>query len=166
MHVQTQVNRVQEHVQAASDAAMITNYVEQRRSGETQVPSFEDDYSDDSSENADAPQESRTRSSSSRRTSSSSSSSSRRRRRSRNASTNTTQPGQTPPASTAAIMGLTHIRVFAEDKVTHKNDDRCCSVCSERLVDGVVLTRLPCGHLYHISCIVTWLNRNCSCPDW
>ena len=62
-------------------------------------------------------------------------------------------------------MGLTHIRVFPDDRVTHGQDDRCCSICSERLVDGVVLTRLPCGHLYHISCIVPWLNRSCTCPD-
>lgn len=79
--------------------------------------------------------------------------------------TTTILPGQTPPASTSAIMKLSHIRVFPDDKAAHQSDDRCCSVCSERLVDGVVLTRLPCGHIYHIGCIVPWLNRACTCPD-
>ena len=153
MHIQIQASQVQERAQAASDAAMITSYAEQRRSIQQDVPSFEDESSssEDSSENVNAPQQPR----SSQRTSS-------RRHRSRDTAT---EPLPTPPASTAAIMGLTHIRVFADDKVTHKTDDRCCSVCSDRLVDGVVLTRLPCGHIYHISCIVPWLNRNCTCPD-
>lgn len=156
MIIQTQVNQVQQRVQAGADAAMISSIVEQRRSLANSFPSSFDEessYSDDSSDDGVVPQAplSHNRSSS--------------RRSSRRHTSHVHEPRQTPPASTSAIMGLTHIRVFAEDKANYKSDDRCCSVCSDRLVDGIVLTRLPCGHMYHISCIVPWLNKNCSCPE-
>ena len=31
-------------------------------------------------------------------------------------------------------------------------------------MDGVALSRMPCGHIYHINCIVSWLGQSCACP--
>ncbi|CAK9319386.1 unnamed protein product [Citrullus colocynthis] len=39
-----------------------------------------------------------------------------------------------------------------------------CSVCYEDLHGEKELTRIPCGHAYHKSCILKWLNINNSCP--
>ena len=151
--------------QVVAGPAMVSSHVDRMSSMETQFPIFDDpsnsDISTEEFTEQSAPEH--VRSSGSSRSSRSSQSS--RRRRSSRPTQYTTLPSQTPPAATSAIMKLTHIRVFPDAKVTHKSDDRCCSVCSERLVDSFVLTRLPCGHIYHIGCIVPWLNRSCTCPD-
>lgn len=134
----------------SAEAAMIANYVENTSSGDNDdVPSFDDSSSVSSVEEATAAATSPALVVPTERVS----------------RVQYELPRKTPRASTSAIMSLTHIRVLPHDKVTYKNDDRCCSICSEPLVDGVVLTRLPCGHLYHISCVVPWLNRSCTCPD-
>jgi hypothetical protein len=46
-----------------------------------------------------------------------------------------------------------------------------CAVCLEDLVEGEKLARLPCtaggktgGHVFHASCIMTWLVKSPSCP--
>jgi hypothetical protein len=70
-----------------------------------------------------------------------------------------------PPASEDAIARLPHARVLPSDKASLKHDSSPCTICTERLVDGVAVSRLPCGHVYHINCIVPWLNKTCTCPD-
>lgn len=43
----------------------------------------------------------------------------------------------------------------------------CCSICTEDLANGVHVRRLPCGHVFHPSCIDEWLrNRAPTCPLW
>lgn len=39
-----------------------------------------------------------------------------------------------------------------------------CSVCLRRFRDAEDVAELPCGHLYHFSCIIRWLKRQGSCP--
>ncbi|KAG6596836.1 hypothetical protein SDJN03_10016, partial [Cucurbita argyrosperma subsp. sororia] len=40
-----------------------------------------------------------------------------------------------------------------------------CSVCYDEMKEGgEELIRIPCGHVYHKSCVLTWLQRNNSCP--
>ena len=66
---------------------------------------------------------------------------------------------KTPPASMDAINDLVPLRLCA----LHKYHDECL-ICSETYEIGSVVTRLPCGHMYHSDCIVGWLHRNCTCP--
>lgn len=157
-------NRTQRPImQIAADVTMINDFVDQRSSSSGRGSPVSDDelsFSDnDSSEGSIRNQAPTTF-----RNISSPGHTFRRHATRRNTEV-ATAPCRHPPASATAIMGLTHIRVFAQDKATHKNDDRCCSICSDRLVDGVILTRLPCGHIYHICCVLPWLNRSCTCPD-
>eukprot|EP00568_Trieres_chinensis_P010892 CAMPEP_0183311710 /NCGR_PEP_ID=MMETSP0160_2-20130417/38497_1 /TAXON_ID=2839 ORGANISM="Odontella Sinensis, Strain Grunow 1884" /NCGR_SAMPLE_ID=MMETSP0160_2 /ASSEMBLY_ACC=CAM_ASM_000250 /LENGTH=258 /DNA_ID=CAMNT_0025476377 /DNA_START=274 /DNA_END=1046 /DNA_ORIENTATION=+ len=67
-----------------------------------------------------------------------------------------------PPASDQAIRRLPLVVVKAEDLVDESN--RYCSVCFEEHNVGDKLTRLPCSHLYHHSCILKWLETRCTCP--
>ena len=40
-----------------------------------------------------------------------------------------------------------------------------CSVCYDEMKDGgEEVSRIPCGHVYHKYCVLTWLQRNNSCP--
>ncbi|XP_019163041.1 PREDICTED: E3 ubiquitin-protein ligase RNF12-B-like [Ipomoea nil] len=39
-----------------------------------------------------------------------------------------------------------------------------CSICWEEFSVGVNITPLPCSHTFHHSCIVTWLEKQATCP--
>ncbi|ESN98548.1 hypothetical protein HELRODRAFT_192978 [Helobdella robusta] len=39
-----------------------------------------------------------------------------------------------------------------------------CNVCMEDFAIGDSAKELPCKHLFHKSCIVTWLELHCTCP--
>lgn len=41
---------------------------------------------------------------------------------------------------------------------------KSCSVCLRRFCDEEDVAELPCGHLYHFTCIIRWLMRQGSCP--
>ena len=69
------------------------------------------------------------------------------------------------PACKAALTKLPKRRVYPHDQQRHQNDPRTCGICCGRLIHGIVLTRLPCGHVYHYNCVVPWLNRANSCPE-
>jgi hypothetical protein len=75
-----------------------------------------------------------------------------------------------PPASVEAIVNLPCTRVFPsrckteesnEEDLSHKE----CSVCMELLPARLSIVRLPCGHVYHLTCIVQWLHQTCTCPE-
>lgn len=75
------------------------------------------------------------------------------------------RPSQAPRASEGSLSRLPKVRVLPHDRHNYKDDNRQCGVCCTRLVDGVVITRLPCGHLYHLTCIIPWFDRACTCPE-
>jgi hypothetical protein len=71
-------------------------------------------------------------------------------------------------ASPIAIMRLPKARVFPWDRDNENSRDcthKTCGVCCDRLVDGVLLARLPCGHEYHLYCVLPWLKKHCTCPE-
>lgn len=74
-------------------------------------------------------------------------------------------PSNTPPASREAIARLPRSRILPSDKAAFKHDGTACGVCCEPLVEGVILMRMPCGHIYHCQCLVSWLSRSCTCPE-
>ncbi|KAI8806753.1 hypothetical protein BJ742DRAFT_815169 [Cladochytrium replicatum] len=43
-------------------------------------------------------------------------------------------------------------------------DCECCVICMESWDDGVRLKKLPCGHVFHKECILTWFDSHSQCP--
>ncbi|XP_026377574.1 uncharacterized protein LOC113271866 [Papaver somniferum] len=39
-----------------------------------------------------------------------------------------------------------------------------CAVCFEGILDGSEVSRMPCSHMFHHDCLVTWLDEINSCP--
>lgn len=69
------------------------------------------------------------------------------------------------PVSSDALGRLPRARILPMDKARFECDDTTCSICVGRLVDGIMLTRLPCGHVYHVTCLIPWLLHSHTCPD-
>ncbi|KAI7996197.1 E3 ubiquitin-protein ligase RING1 [Camellia lanceoleosa] len=46
------------------------------------------------------------------------------------------------------------------------DDEKCttCAVCLEEFRKGTELTSMPCSHLFHHRCIVSWLESHNYCP--
>lgn len=87
----------------------------------------------------------------------------------------TTGPTGAPPAAAAAIAAIPKVvirvrgsaRVGAAGEVCVDYDEDkvpCCVVCVEDFGDGVEVSKLACGHMYHEGCIGEWLGRHNTCP--
>ncbi|XP_047066272.1 E3 ubiquitin-protein ligase RING1-like [Lolium rigidum] len=61
-----------------------------------------------------------------------------------------------PPATPASIAALPTVQVSEPAAV--------CAICKDDLPLAAAARRLPCGHLYHSTCIVQWLQMHNSCP--
>lgn len=70
-----------------------------------------------------------------------------------------------PAASDEAVAKLPHARVLPDDKKRFAHDQTPCQICLESLVSGVVLIRMPCGHLSHAQCATAWFRRAATCPE-
>jgi len=75
---------------------------------------------------------------------------------------NNAQGSGPPPASDAAIASL--IKSPLTEKERSLMHNKMCSVCCEAFVVNDLVSRLPCGHVYHPQCVEPWLNRHCTCP--
>ncbi|CAO2163073.1 unnamed protein product [Urochloa humidicola] len=64
--------------------------------------------------------------------------------------------GGEPPAPAASIAALPTVDVTELAAA--------CAICKDDLPLASQATRLPCAHLYHSDCIVTWLQLHNSCP--
>ncbi|KAK6265280.1 hypothetical protein QUC31_016117 [Theobroma cacao] len=49
-------------------------------------------------------------------------------------------------------------------KVVVEGSGKDCPICLEELVVGFEAACMPCSHVFHDHCIVTWLNRKKRCP--
>ncbi|XP_062195831.1 E3 ubiquitin-protein ligase SIRP1-like [Phragmites australis] len=64
--------------------------------------------------------------------------------------------GGQPPAPAESIAALPTVEVPEPAAV--------CAICKEDLPLASAARKLPCAHLYHSCCIVTWLEMHNSCP--
>ena len=66
-----------------------------------------------------------------------------------------------PPASNAAIASLIISPLTEKERCPH---NKTCSICCEEYEAQECISRLPCGHFYHPSCVEKWLWKHCTCP--
>ncbi|KAL0316719.1 UNVERIFIED_CONTAM: putative E3 ubiquitin-protein ligase RHC1A [Sesamum radiatum] len=64
------------------------------------------------------------------------------------------------PASRTSINALPTIKISKK----HVRADSTCAICQERFELGSQVRKLPCKHLYHSDCIVSWLEQRSTCP--
>jgi hypothetical protein len=55
------------------------------------------------------------------------------------------------------------IKVVPTDKVP-TDEDEICVVCLDDYSNGTEVSMLPCGHIYHTTCIMGWLAAHKTCP--
>jgi hypothetical protein len=72
-----------------------------------------------------------------------------------------------PPASKDAVSKLKKFKMT--EKYCKKNDKGVlehpsCCVCISDISKGEETLLLPCGHMFHSSCIADWLSQNNTCP--
>ena len=79
------------------------------------------------------------------------------------------QPQGNPPASETAIEKLKHFKM--EDKYCKKSDQDPkklehpeCSICLMEIANGQNTILLPCGHMFHDTCVTKWLKMHNTCP--
>mmetsp|Transcript_82439 Transcript_82439/g.229754 ORF Transcript_82439/g.229754 Transcript_82439/m.229754 type:complete len:275 (-) Transcript_82439:142-966(-) len=59
--------------------------------------------------------------------------------------------------STEEIIALPTVPFDGVDKQT-------CPICLEAYQKGEILTKLRCNHVFHVSCIASWVRRATNCP--
>ncbi|KAI3952005.1 hypothetical protein MKX01_004238 [Papaver californicum] len=71
------------------------------------------------------------------------------------------------PASKSFIDGL------KKEKYRHNNGDSnvdsssaapSCGVCLQGYIDGSYISNMPCAHMFHFACLITWLHESNSFP--
>jgi hypothetical protein len=77
--------------------------------------------------------------------------------------------GQIPLAK-RQLREFTKVEPFHQDRgqagsTQYDNNDTPCSICLDLYEEGDKLRKLPCGHMFHMSCIDPWLLGSSSlCP--
>mmetsp|Transcript_38653 Transcript_38653/g.97351 ORF Transcript_38653/g.97351 Transcript_38653/m.97351 type:complete len:337 (+) Transcript_38653:183-1193(+) len=67
-----------------------------------------------------------------------------------------------PPTDEDTLKSLPRIQCTDENSTEYDGKD--CAVCQDQFASGDCLTRLPCSHLFHESCIKPWLEMHNTCP--
>lgn len=80
----------------------------------------------------------------------------------RHQTTATPSSNKPPPASSRAMTNLPNVQVTADDLLEETNKE--CAICLEEQEIGHTACKLPCGHLFHRTCILSWLEKQCTCP--
>jgi len=55
-------------------------------------------------------------------------------------------------------------KIVGIDSSGEDKDSRTCVICLQDFEEGARVRRLGCLHLFHVTCVDTWLNRNRFCP--
>jgi len=74
----------------------------------------------------------------------------------------TPETQQPPPASAKFIESLVP-KPVTEDDIQEVNNKECL-ICLDDHVIGSLAVKLPCGHLFHKTCVSEWLVKHCTCP--
>ncbi|XP_073276725.1 E3 ubiquitin-protein ligase CIP8-like [Primulina huaijiensis] len=56
------------------------------------------------------------------------------------------------------------VDILESVSIRKKEETLTCSICKDLVNAGESAKKLPCGHLYHGECILTWLGSRNSCP--
>ncbi|KAJ8029740.1 hypothetical protein HOLleu_29212 [Holothuria leucospilota] len=67
-----------------------------------------------------------------------------------------------PPASKDDIDKLETIKLTAADTAASSSNE--CPVCKDDFSIGDEVKKLPCEHIFHPDCVVTWLKMHNTCP--
>lgn len=73
-----------------------------------------------------------------------------------------------PKGAAAAKTSQRSMDSFTERKrkeIKRQEKEVSCSICLEVLRTGVQIKKLECNHLFHISCIHSWLKQKLQCPN-
>lgn len=65
-----------------------------------------------------------------------------------------------PPAAESSINELQRIKYSNTDTGNLHE----CTVCKDDLVIDEEVIKMPCNHLFHPDCLLTWLKMHNSCP--
>ncbi|XP_028030181.1 E3 ubiquitin-protein ligase RNF181-like [Bombyx mandarina] len=65
-------------------------------------------------------------------------------------------PSLPPPASKEAVKKLQDVII--------ENQKKGCPICLKNLEAGEKVKKMPCNHIFHPRCILTWLDKTNSCP--
>lgn len=79
--------------------------------------------------------------------------------------TNKKPPGLTQEALDSLpleVFSSIELKVDVERKLSRESRD--CSICLDSFRDEDVLTRLPCGHRFHLACLDPWVRTCGDCP--
>ncbi len=77
------------------------------------------------------------------------------------------QPSGSPPTSKEAIQKLKKFKMNSEFcKKSDKGKLECpdCSICLTEIEIEQDTLLIPCGHMFHDSCILKWLDSHSTCP--
>ncbi|XP_019165526.1 PREDICTED: probable E3 ubiquitin-protein ligase RHY1A [Ipomoea nil] len=73
-----------------------------------------------------------------------------------------------PPGLTKEALESLPVKIFRNLDYTSEavpSIVRECSICLEAFLDGDKLISLPCGHMFHKSCLVPWVQTCGDCPN-
>ena len=54
---------------------------------------------------------------------------------------------------------------FPVKMATKKSLDKQCAICCLNYQEGNKVFFLPCGHHFHVDCIMPWFNKSHKCPN-
>jgi hypothetical protein len=77
------------------------------------------------------------------------------------------QPSGNPPTSKNYLKNLKKFKMSEEFCKKDKKDNLeypTCSVCISEMAKGEDTIMVPCGHMFHESCVMKWLQSHNSCP--
>ena len=69
---------------------------------------------------------------------------------------------EVPDSLRVAVDGLPEVQICNESE--NHDDGEICPICHETFSSVEPAKQLPCKHLYHSKCIISWVRQKNSCP--